>query len=237
MKSKNQQQEEDSGARAQAAPTAPKAAAEWVHIEELKAWDRNPKRRTDADIREAMGSLRRFGFCAPMVAWGSRRMLVAGHARRAALQRALKEDPMLDGRGGANPELADKNRKLRESLTGPSPHHAPVRLREFSSVAEAEAYALRDNNDFGENDDEALGAILRDLSAGGTDVDGLGFDGEELSKLFGDEAEEGAGAGASDDSGKLKDAWLVIVECTDENHQLETIDALQREGYAVRALV
>lgn len=236
MKSKNQQQEEDSGARAQAAPTAPKAAAEWVHIDELKAWDRNPKRRTDADIREAMGSLRRFGFCAPMVAWGSRRMLVAGHARRAALQRALKEDPMLDGRGGANPELADKNRKLRESLTGPSPHHAPVRLREFSSVAEAEAYALRDNNDFGENDDEALGAILRDLSAGGTDVDGLGFDQDELSKLFGDdEPEENKLAG--DDSAKLKDAWLVIVECTDENHQLETIDALQREGYAVRALV
>ena len=134
---------------------------------------------------------------------------------------------MLDGRGGANPELADKNRKLRESLTGPSPNHAPVRLREFSSVAEAEAYALRDNNDFGENDDEALGAILRDLSAGGTDVDGLGFDGDELSKLFGDEdPDEGQGAG--DDSGKLKDAWLVIVECTDEHPVLSASNGFVR---------
>ncbi len=219
---------QDSGAR------DPSPAAEWVHLDDLKEWDRNPKRRTEGDIREAMGSLRRFGFCAPMVVWGSRQMLVAGHARRAAMVRILRQDPDLDGKGGSNPELAEKNRKLGESLNGPSPSHAPVRVREFTSMAEAEAYALRDNKDFGKDDDEALAAILKDLSAGGTDIDGLGFEEDELAKLFGEEEPEQT---AGDQSGKLKDEWLVLVECENENHQLETIDALQREGYVVRALV
>lgn len=219
--------------RARPEMSAGAAAAEWVHIESLKSWDRNPKRRTEGDIREAMGSLRRFGFCTPMVAWGSRTMLVAGHARRAALARILKQDPELDGKGGANGELAEKNRKLRKSLAGPSAYHAPVRILEFSSMAEAEAYAIRDNNDFGENDEDALGAILRELSAGGTEVGDLGFDEDELGKLFGDAEEDKA---AGDQSKDLKSEWLVLVECEDENHQLETIDTLQRDGYSVRAL-
>lgn len=228
-------QDADSGARARDLG-AHRAAAEWVHIDDLAAWERNPKKRTEADIREAMGSLRRFGFCAPMVAWGSRKMLVAGHARMAALRRILKQDPTLDGKGGANVDLAEKNKRLRESLGGPSAWHAPVRLREFSSMAEAEAYALRDNNDFGENDEQALSAILKDLSEGGTEIDGLGFSETEMAELFGEDA-GGAGKVGGDDTSKLNTEWLVVVECADEAHQLETIETLQRDGYTVRALV
>lgn len=216
------------------AKTETKPAAEWVHIDHIKAWDRNPRRRSEADIREAMGSLRRFGFCAPMVAWGSKQMLVAGHARRMALSRILKQDPALDGRGGANPELAEKNRRLRESLGGPTCYHAPIRMREFSSMSEAEAYALRDNNDFGEDDADALAKIVQDLAEGGTDVDGLGFSEEELAKMYGEEGEAASLAG--DQSNQLKQEWLVIVECESETHQLEVIEQCQREGLVVRAL-
>lgn len=167
-----------------------RAAAEWMPIEAVRKWERNPKRRTEADIREAMGSLRRFGFCAPMVVWESKSMLVAGHARLAAMAAIIEEDPSLDGRGNSDPDLAEKNRKLLQSLTGPTPAHVPVRLREFASMSEAEAYALRDNNDFGETDNDELARIVADLQADGTDVGGLGWSEDELAKMLGAPGED-----------------------------------------------
>lgn len=210
------------------------AAAEWVDIDRIKSWDRNPKRRTEAHIREAMGSLRRFGFGAPMVVWASKGMLVAGHARRMALSRIVRQDPALDGKGGSNPELALKNAKLRCSLNGPTKRHAPVRFMEFSSTAEAEAYAIRDNRGIGEDDDDALAAIMKELLEGGTEIEGLGYTDKDLAKLMGEDPIDKIGR---DQSAKVKDDYLVLVECEDEEGQLQTIEALQEQGYTVRALV
>lgn len=225
-----------SDARARSDSGASVAAAEWQDIREMAEWDRNPRKRTDADIREAMGALRRWGWCAPMVGWSSRKMLVAGHARRLALLRILKQDPALDGKGGVNGELAEKNRRLRESLAGPSMFHVPMRMREFSSLAEAEAYALRDNRAIGADSDEEVGAILRELAEGGTDIDGLGYTEEQLNSLFGDVVPEANGK-AKDQSHKMKDEYLVLVECESEEHQIEIIEMMQEQGLTVRAMV
>lgn len=161
------------------------AAAEWMLIEAVRKWERNPKRRSPDDIREAMGSLRRFGFCAPMVVWGSRQMLVAGHARLTAMDAILAEDGTLS---------EEVNDTLRASLTGPSARHVPVRVREFRNMSEAEAYALRDNNDFGSTDSTALAEIVADLQQNGADISGLGWSDDELGKML-----SGGGVGTPDE--------------------------------------
>lgn len=169
------------------------APAAWVPIDDLIPWDKNPRKNEHA-VPEAMASLRRFGFCAPIVAWTSRRQIVAGHARMKAMRRILAEDPQLDGRGGADDELADKNRTLRESLSGPDVRHLPVRMREFKSHQEAAAYALRDNNSIGDWDAEMLGNVARELHEGGVELAGLGWTGEELTKILNiDDAAANAG--------------------------------------------
>lgn len=150
------------------------AAAVWVPLAELAPWDKNP-RKNDHRVPEAMESLRRFGFCAPIVCWASERMIVAGHARRKAMRAILEADPTLE---------REENRRLRESLTGPSPSHVPVRFREFASAQEAEAYALRDNNPIGEWDEDALRDVLAELYADEVDLTGLGWSAGEIEGLL-----------------------------------------------------
>lgn len=151
-----------------------KAAAQWVPIDAVERWARNPRRIDRAATEEAKTSLVRFGFCAAAVGWGSKRRLVAGHARLRGLDELLAADPTLE-----RPE----HRKLRDSLTGPTLRHIPLRVREFESEEEANAYALRDNNAIGAWDPGALSALLKEQEAAGLDVSGLGFSEKELLRL------------------------------------------------------
>lgn len=198
-------------------------AAHWIKIDEINPWKRNPKKHDKKDISEARESLRRFGFCAPMVHWPQQNLLVAGHARMAAFKSILQEDPELS---------AEQNKILRSSLQGPTIRHVPVRQRDFDSLAEAEAYALRDNNDFGVKDDVLLGEIVRDLAASGTSVSDLGFSEAELERMFRVTGQDLAG----DQSLLVKDEWLIIVECVSDADQLSTIDRLSALGLRLRAM-
>lgn len=44
------------------------SAAEWVHVDELRPWERNP-RKNDPAVPKVAESIRRFGFVSPIVVW------------------------------------------------------------------------------------------------------------------------------------------------------------------------
>lgn len=60
-----------------------KPAAEWVELDKLKAWDRNP-RKNDANVKRVAESIKRFGFAAPILARSEDCEIIAGHTRAQA---------------------------------------------------------------------------------------------------------------------------------------------------------
>jgi ParB-like chromosome segregation protein Spo0J len=183
----------------------------------LKPWVHNP-RRNDHRVPEAVASLRRFGFGAPIVAWRSAGRIVAGHARLKAVLAILKDEPTF-----AFPDA-------------PGPGLVPVRFVEFASEAEANAYALRDNNPLGEWDD-TLPLVLAELDRAGADLTGLGWSEREVDDLL--RKAEGALDDlppADDDSEKAKTGFAVLIECDGEEHQREVIELVQMRGWKCRAL-
>ena len=71
-----------------------KTAAEYINIEQLKPWDKNP-RKNDHAVIEVKQSIQRFGFSAPIIARKSDNVIIAGHTRwKAAKEIGLKEVPV-----------------------------------------------------------------------------------------------------------------------------------------------
>jgi hypothetical protein len=69
------------------------AAAVWVDVAHLKAWDKNP-RDNDKAVPEVMASIKRFGFAAPIIARPNGE-IIAGHTRlKAALELRLPRVPV-----------------------------------------------------------------------------------------------------------------------------------------------
>jgi DNA modification methylase len=69
-------------------------AAEWVSINSLVEWDKNP-RVNDHVVDDVIKSIQRFGFGAPIVAMKSTKEIIAGHTRlKAAKQLGLKKVPV-----------------------------------------------------------------------------------------------------------------------------------------------
>src|SRR5581483_7691263 len=128
------------------APADRLAAAYWTRIGKLSKWERNPRRNADAVPRVAR-SIRQYGFVAPVVVWRSRRRLVAGHTRIAALELILAKEP------GFVPRDA------------PGVGLVPVRFHEFTDEAEAAAYAIADNKltELAEWDEQKLGEIFAEI--------------------------------------------------------------------------
>ena len=61
------------------------AEAEWVDINAIRPWDKNP-RKNAAAIKEVAGSIKRFGFSSPIIARRADNVIIAGHTRWAAAQ-------------------------------------------------------------------------------------------------------------------------------------------------------
>lgn len=106
--------------------------------------------------------------------------------KQAALARSLDEAPqmlwarpliaLVDGRVIAG------NRKL-EVLADAGREAAPTFVVELPD-AEAEAWAIRDNRHFGEDDEPTLAALLQELSGQGVDLATIGFDPDEYEDLL-----------------------------------------------------
>jgi DNA modification methylase len=61
-------------------------AAEWVELERLHGWDKNPKKHPDAQMRDLMKSIKRFGWGAVILARPNGE-IIAGHGRMEAAKR------------------------------------------------------------------------------------------------------------------------------------------------------
>ena len=62
------------------------SAAIWEDIDNLVAWDKNP-RHNQAAIQSVADSIRRFGFASPIIARMADKMVIAGHTRLLAAKR------------------------------------------------------------------------------------------------------------------------------------------------------
>lgn len=125
-------------------------------VEALKPYERNARKHPKRQIEALKSAISRFGFNAPVAVWQDG-MLLAGHGRvEAAKELGLAEVPGVD--------LA----------------HLPL--------TEARAYMLADNRiaDMAKWDDDLLKGELAELHLGGIDVDGLGWNDNELAKLVAD---------------------------------------------------
>jgi len=155
---------------------SPRPAAEWVRIGDLLPWERNPKAHPVENVAEIARSIVRFGFTEPIICWGSRKQVVAGHGRLLAAQMLYRED---SGRKVATDQPG-------QAATDPADGLVPVRWIEFASDHEAAAYAVADNRLTEKNPmDAALVAeIFLDLDAHGVSVEGLGYGEEELQMML-----------------------------------------------------
>ncbi len=122
---------------------------EWVPIDALRRWARNPRKNDGAPVERVAESIRRFGFVAPVVVWTSQRRVVAGHTRLKAMERLLAEDATFVPRGA------------------PAAALVPVRYHEFASETDADLYAIADNRlaELAAWDEQALAALLTELGA------------------------------------------------------------------------
>jgi DNA modification methylase len=144
----------------------------------LREWSKNPKQHDAANVQTLARSLRRFGFVAPVVVWGSEKQIVAGHGRCRAALLLLKADP------GAY--LA---------IDAPGPGLIPVRVVEFASASEADMYAIQDNRSTEANpmDPSAIAEILRELDAEGEEIEIPAYSDAEIESMLGKEEPDGTG--------------------------------------------
>ena len=147
------------------------SGAEWVPLESLTPWGRNARKHSAESTARLSAGIRRFGFPVPITAWKSQRRIAAGHGRRLAMQSLLAEDP------GFVP---------RNAPPGVGPGFVPVMWTEFATEAQFEAFALSDNRQAknAEDDDALMAAVLADLHAQGVDFDGMGYDDGEIDELI-----------------------------------------------------
>ena len=207
----------------------PRPAAEWVRIGDLLPWERNPKAHPVENVAEIARSIVRFGFTEPIICWGSRKQVVAGHGRLLAAQMLYRED---SGRKVATDQPG-------QAATDPADGLVPVRWIEFASDHEAAAYAVADNRLTEKNpmDPALVAEIFLELDDAGVSVDGLGYGEEELRIMLEPNAgqEEEEPADTSQQVGEL--AYRLIVVCRNEVHQGELLERLEREGLECQPLI
>lgn len=58
---------------------------EWIHIDQLNPWDKNP-RFNDQAVHQIAESIKKFGFASPIIARSEDNRIIAGHTRWKAAQ-------------------------------------------------------------------------------------------------------------------------------------------------------
>lgn len=158
---------------------------DYMPVDDLAPAKRNPKTHDNLTIT---GSVSRFGYVEPIVLDERTHRLVAGHGRREALlaMRQANEDPPQGIR------LGEDGRWLVPVVRGWA----------SKSDAEAEAYLLVSNQATiaAGWDDLALAKMLQDLSVQ-TDVEGLGWDEDQLAELLRQVSGDGAGGEGGGEGG------------------------------------
>jgi hypothetical protein len=192
------------------------ARIEYVFLDEVKKWDRNPRLHDDPAIER---SIKRYGFINPPILDENTGRLVAGHGRTGSLEtmHAAGDPPPKNIQVGAG------GRWLVPVIRGIS----------FASVSEAEAYLIADNRitELGSWDMDALRNIVRDLSDEGLEMDALGWSEASLAKLLEPEPAKKervkpAGAGLKADLSGAASARLIPIYLGADTYQ-PTVDRMR----------
>jgi ParB-like chromosome segregation protein Spo0J len=144
--------------RALTAPTT-SAEAEWVNIDALSPWDKNP-RVNDAAVPAVVASIKRFGWGNPILARRADRVVIAGHTRLKAAQ-SLGMDKVLVRWMDLDPAQAVAL-ALADNRVGEIAGWDDAGLREVLADLEAQAVDL---SGLGWSDEE-MTALLGDLEGG-----------------------------------------------------------------------
>lgn len=186
-------------------------AAEWVPIEKLRLWSKNPDPPQEGDIASIAKSIERFGFGEPLLARRANGEIIAGHGRwMAAMRLGLTELPV---------RWMDLDENEAHVL----------------ALADNKIAANRERHWEGEQ----MKVLLGELREEGADLLlGTGFDAEALDALFLEEAEPLLDSTSPDVSPKLGEIeYRVLVECRGEGHQAELLERLEKEGLVCRPLM
>lgn len=174
-----------------------------VKTADLIPYARNARTHNEPQVAQIAASIREFGFINPVIIDG-KNGIIAGHGRVLAAQKLKMES---------------------------------VPCIEVSHLSEAQkrAYIIADNK-LGLNADwdyEMLKIELDQLKEDNFDVSLVGFDDDELNKLFDDPTDdlEEEEFGANDDG-----EFLVIIECVDEIEQESLYRELSGRGIKVRVM-
>lgn len=144
----------------------------WIPLASIAPWPKNPNRHPPEQLRQLGQQFRQYGYIDPAtVVWIEEdgvHELRAGHGRVEALQALLEADPNF------------------------VPKHAPgvgmirATVVSFATRVEADAYGLANNRlaSISDMDEDAEVAMLRSLADTEINLDGLGWDGEELRALL-----------------------------------------------------
>ncbi len=198
-------------------PTKEKVRIEYISLEKLKRWPRNPK---DHDLGEISQSLARFGYVAPILIDERSKKIVAGHGRLDSLL-SMKDD-------GQKPPG-------RIVLKNGSWFVPVIRGIRFSSDREAEGYLLADNRltEVGGWHEDILAEVLSEFAKEDS-LDGLGWDADDVDEIVKgiqtDEPQEAPEA-QIDKADELQKKWRVKLGqvWSIGNHKLMCGDSTKRE--------
>ena len=140
---------------------------QYLPLSEIVEADSNPK---DHDIGQIYQSIKRFGFTQPIMMNENTGKLLAGHGRLQTLQQMKQAGEKTPNR------IKEKNDEwLVPVLKGIS----------FEDDMEAQAYLIADNRltELGGWNTGELVETLQDLIEGGLDLDGVGYDFDDLESM------------------------------------------------------
>jgi ParB-like chromosome segregation protein Spo0J len=112
----------------------------------------------------------------------------------------------------------------------------PVFLADLSEQRKRE-WMLRDNQEYGSWEQEALAELVAEHEASGGDMRLLGFDDSDLDTLLKETGGGADGDGSDPDPDPPMDMWGIVVDCDSEQQQGELLERLAGEGFNVRALL
>lgn len=204
----------------------------WTKIDQLHAWDKNPRHHPPAAVREVARSIRRLGWGAPIVARQGNGEVVAGHRRLLAAE-LIK----------ASWETATK--KQRETWHPDAVRTAvhcevPVRFGDWSE-SDAHLLALADNKhaENGEYSEGALDALFPEFER--YDLEIAGFKASDFGDL-GLDSDDGIVISDEDIGGAAQTVadgltYSVIVDFDNEGDQAELVAELEGRGLSCRMLI
>jgi hypothetical protein len=187
-------------------------------VSELVPYAKNARTHSDEQIDQIAASMNEFGFTIPVLADGNG--IVAGHCRVLAARRLYDAGLTLRLPGG---------QQIPDDMV-------PVLDCTGWTDEQRRAYVIADNK-LALNagwDDKTLAFELEELTTNGFDLDAIGFNGEELSRLA--TLWDNATNGNAISSALHDDRYLVLVECPNEAAQQALFNDMREKGFECKLM-